>query len=206
MLTTAAPVWNNWARNPSFVVAVQDLLAYLVGRPTDGTSRLVGTELRLQLDSARYQRQVRLLSPTETGPATVNVGAATTEDKDNDENNLLSVSFPQTELGGIYQAELTRQDGTSEIRRYALNVDTKEGDLKTISGSQLADRLQGVDYRYEQATAFHNSVDALAGYNISQWLLALLIVLLIAEQILAYVVSYHPPARRNGEPTPGGLR
>ena len=32
-LTTAAPTWNNWARNPSFVVAMQDLQAYLSERP-----------------------------------------------------------------------------------------------------------------------------------------------------------------------------
>ena len=32
-LTTAAPVWNNWARNnPSFVVAMQELQAYLAAR------------------------------------------------------------------------------------------------------------------------------------------------------------------------------
>ncbi len=43
-LTTAAPTWNNWARNPSFVVVVQDLQAYLAERPADQErSRLVGS-------------------------------------------------------------------------------------------------------------------------------------------------------------------
>ena len=32
MLSTAAPQWNNWARNPSFVVAMLDLQAHLAGR------------------------------------------------------------------------------------------------------------------------------------------------------------------------------
>ena len=38
-LTTAAPAWNNWARNPSFVVAVQDLQAYLVAAAGRRASR-----------------------------------------------------------------------------------------------------------------------------------------------------------------------
>ncbi len=59
-LTTAAPAWNNWARNPSFVVVVQDLQAYLSQRPGDEEqSRLVGSPLELRLDPAVYQPQVR---------------------------------------------------------------------------------------------------------------------------------------------------
>ena len=35
--TTAAPVWNNWAaNNPSFVVAIQELQAYLARQPSGG--------------------------------------------------------------------------------------------------------------------------------------------------------------------------
>ena len=53
-LTTAAPTWNNWARNPSFVVVVQDLQAYLSQRSGDEEqSRLVGSPLELRLDPAR---------------------------------------------------------------------------------------------------------------------------------------------------------
>ena len=36
--------------------------------------------------------------------------------------------------------------------------------------------------------------NAIAGINLSQNLLYALIVLLIAEQVLAYSASYHPPA------------
>ena len=58
-LTTAAPAWNNWARNPSFVVVVQDLEAYLSQGPAEGRSLLVGSPLELRLDPAAYQPQVR---------------------------------------------------------------------------------------------------------------------------------------------------
>ena len=62
-LTGAAPTWNNWARNPSFVVVVQDLEAYLSQGPAEGRSLLVGAPLELRLDPAAYQPQVRFTSP-----------------------------------------------------------------------------------------------------------------------------------------------
>jgi len=115
------------------------------------------------------------------------------------------VSFSRTDAAGVYQARLTRIDGTDEDPRlYAVNVDAEEGDLKTVSGPQLAARLKGVDYRYEQAAAFQYTTNELAGWNISQWLLYLLIVLLIGEQVLAYSAGYHPPARRPA--AKGGVR
>ena len=62
-LTTAAPTWNNWARNPSFVVVMQDLQAYLCQRDSADDSRLVGEPLELTLDPAQYQPQVRFVTP-----------------------------------------------------------------------------------------------------------------------------------------------
>ena len=63
-LTTAAPVWNNWAReNPSFVVAMLELQAYLGGQTVGRESCLVGEPLKLPLDGTRYAAQVRFTKP-----------------------------------------------------------------------------------------------------------------------------------------------
>ena len=196
-LTTAAPLWNNWARNPSFVVVVQDLQAYLARRPAADLPRLVGAPLVLRLDAARYQPAVRFVGPEdETNSTTIDATPVA--------GSLLAVSFPETDSPGYYQARLTKPDGSAEVRRYALNVDAEEGDLDAISGAQLATRLEGVDYRYEQASAFQYTAGELAGYNLSQALLYFLIVLLICEQVVAWSASYHPPrwqaARKGGTP------
>src|SRR5579863_7748551 len=63
MLSTAAPEWNNWGRNPSFVVALLELQSYLAGQGGHDQSRLVGTPIKLDLDAARYEPRVRLLAP-----------------------------------------------------------------------------------------------------------------------------------------------
>ena len=171
-LTTAAPTWNNWARNPSFVVAIQDLEAYLSGRPADAESRLVGSPLELRLDPAVYQPQVRFTSPQAGAGAINGVNATPTAE------GTLAASLADTDLSGFYEAQLARTDGATETRRYAINVDAAEGDLTALSGPQLAARLEGVKYQYEQAAALQSTTSELAGYNLSEALLYGLILLL----------------------------
>ncbi len=188
-LTTAAPAWNNWARNPSFVVAMQDMQAYLSRRGPSEVSRVVGSKLELELDPDQYQPQVRFMKPAEYAAPPATIDAAPTAD------GSLAAELAETDTSGIYEARLTTTNGTSEVRRYAYNVEAEEGNLKALLGPQLAARLSGVKYEYRQAVAFQYTVSELAGYNMSEWLLYLLVLLLIGEQILAYSASYHPPAR-----------
>lgn len=63
--TTAAPVWNNWGRNPSFVVAMLEMQSYLAAPPSLDANRVVGTPIELEIDPGRYQSEVRLLAPTD---------------------------------------------------------------------------------------------------------------------------------------------
>ncbi len=62
-LTTLAPLWNNWAREPSFVVVMLQLHAYLDAPRGDIPARLVGTPIELSLDSTRYLPEVQFWLP-----------------------------------------------------------------------------------------------------------------------------------------------
>jgi hypothetical protein len=105
--------------------------------------------------------------------------------------------FTNPARSGVYQVRLTRTaSGEQEMRRYVYNVDSDEGDLTTVSRQELAQRLEAVKYQYEQASAFHYAVAAMAGYNLGEKLLYLLVALLMIEQVLAYTCSYHPSARQ----------
>ena len=83
-------------------------------------------------------------------------------------DGTLTASLADTDLSGFYEARLTRTDGAAETRRYALNVDAAEGDLTALGAEQLAARLEGVKYQYEQAAAFQSAVGELAGYNLGE--------------------------------------
>ncbi len=199
MLTSAAPVWNNWARNnPSFVVAMLELQAFLATKPSEDTSSLVGTPIRLQLDPSQYEAQARFSVPDRSGASPMTVDMVPTPE------GALSAPLPTDERSGIYEVSLTRKEGGAEIRRYAVNVEAGEGDLKTLGGAELAARLKGIDYDFVQAATFEYTAEELAGYNLSEPLMYLLILLLAGEQILAWSASYHPPARQRLGPKGGG--
>ena len=157
----------------------------------------MGAPIELRLDASQYNSEVRFSTPDDAlPPATVK--AATSPD------GSLDVLFPGAERSGICEAALARKDGAQEVRRYAFNVEAEEGDLKTLGGPELAERLAGVEYQYQQAAMFEYTAEELAGYNVSEPLLYLLVVLLVGEQVLAWSAGYHPPSRRRG--AKGGAR
>ncbi len=215
-LTKASPLetslgsWNNWARdNPSFVVAMLELQSYLsAGRHPD-TTRLVGTPLEVPLDTSRFLPQVRFVMPRELGGASLSVdatavtkaaandGAGQPAIPDNAAKERVAV-LAETDTSGIYEARLTQTDGAELVERFALNVVPEEGNLKKLSGSQLAGQLEGVPYEYHEARDINYNPQQLAGFNLAESLLYLLVAVLLAEQVLAYVCSYHPRAAKGG--------
>ena len=188
-LSTAAPQWNNWAANNetgSFPVVVRDLFAYLAHRPATAASRQVGQPIAVTLDASRYQAQVLFTSPA--GDA-----ASSTVDAAPGPGGQLTAVLPRADVAGFYEARLTRTTGKPEVRHFAVNVDPAEGDLKSLSGQELASRLQPeVKFQFEQAGSFESNLADLGGRNLGELLLGVLIVLLIAEQLLAWSAGYHP--------------
>lgn len=190
-LTTAAPTWNNWARdNPSFPVAMLELQAFLAGSPPADTQRRVGAPLEVRLDPAQYEAQVQFEVPGEDRLPSGTVEAIPTS-----EGQLLA-TLADTDSSGFYQARLVRKDGQEERRQWAYNVEAAEGDLRTLTGEQLLARLEGVPCEYHSAGAFQYNRRDEAGYNLTDVFWYLLLGLLLGEQVLARSASYHLPRRR----------
>ncbi|MGA2617785.1 MAG: BatA domain-containing protein [Thermoguttaceae bacterium] len=190
-LSTAAPVWNNWAANNetgSFPVVVRDLFAYLSRRPAAEVSQPLGQPIELSLEAAQYQPQVRFIAP-----AGGDAGTSSSADAVPAAPGRLSAMFSHTDVAGFYEAQLTRSSGKPESRSFAVNVDPAEGDLKALFGRDLAARLlPEVKYQFERAASFQTELGELGGHNLSDLLLYLLLVLLVAEQWLAWSAGYHP--------------
>ena len=189
-LSTAAPVWNNWAANNetgSFPVVVRELNAYLSRRPAAAVAQQVEEPLEVRLDSSRYQPKVRFVAPGGEAPASATVDAVPTGD------GQAAARFTQTETSGFYEAQLVTTSGKPEVRYFAVNVDPAEGDLKALFGPDLAARLlPEVKYQFEPAARFQSGSGEAGGRNLSEFLLYVLVVLLICEQLLAWSASYHP--------------
>ncbi len=103
----------------------------------------------------------------------------------------------ETGVSGYYESMLVRNDNSSEIRRYAYNVEPAEGDLAALDQTRLAERLKGLNYQFDKAAAFQTAQNESTGDNLRESILYALIILLIGEQILAYSASYHPALPKN---------
>ena len=198
-LTTVAPVWNNWARgNPSFVVTVQKLQSYLAWRPEADVSHRVGAPLEVSLDPARYAPEVRFTTPREAAAPTPSVEAMATS------GGPLVATMAGTDHAGFYEARLRRSDGAEEARLFAFNVEPEEGDLAIVDTPQLMSRLEGIGCRFARADTFHYTPEEQAGAQLAEFLLYVLVLLLVGEQVLAWSASYHPPALGRGHGAGGG--
>ncbi|HEY2759173.1 MAG TPA: hypothetical protein VGI75_00480, partial [Pirellulales bacterium] len=191
-LTTAGPRWNNWGRdNPSYVVAMQELQDYLAaGRQTD-PSRQVGAPLEIVVDTQKYQPEVEFLTPAEGTAEKVIIKA------ESQDNGPAIAKLTDTDVSGIYEVQLTGNDNSQENNAIAYNVDAAEGDLSRIGQEKLASELPDVNYELHRADELYFDAKDMQGFNLSEGLLYALVVLLIAEQLLAYSASYHP-VRRQG--------
>jgi len=166
-------------------------------RPAD--ARVVGAPLEIELDAAKFSEDLRWVVPgakrgarmpldrTATRPggerlqAKLGAGAST-------------AASESTDRPGVYEAWPKTAAGGFELRRFALNVDPEEGDLSLVEGQALLASLAPVRAEYQLAEQFQASASGDSGVNRSMLLMAALIALLLGEQFLAYLLSYHPPA------------
>jgi hypothetical protein len=93
---------------------------------------------------------------------------------------------------------LQPKQGALETRVFAVNVPAGEGDLALSPRSDLARQLAGVDLQVHDAQDMVLDSQQLAGFRMSDALLAVLVVMLLAEQLLAYLASYHVTPSRGG--------
>lgn len=201
-LTTAGPhpQWNNWARgNPSYLLAMHELQAYLAYLPHSALPRNVGAPLEMTLDAAQYEPQVRFARPGEEIAATAMIEPATSAD------GKMAVALDSTDSSGFYQARLLARDGKTTDRFWAFNVEADEGDLKALSGPEIESRLGDVRHKYFPAAMFQYASEERSGFNLAGPLLYLLVLLLIGEQILAWSASYHPSNLKPGRAAGGAL-
>jgi hypothetical protein len=205
-LTTLAPQWNDWAKNPSFVVVSLKMQSYLATARRPDEERLVGTPLDLALDANQYLPDIAFVVPGEKTGSRQRIEQQAAAPS-NDSATLIaslgsSISTVRTrgdtDLAGIYEAWPKTTKGEIELRRWALNVDPSEGDLTQVASADLLERLDPVKVNYHLADQYEQDDVASSGYNLSTLLLFGVILLLVGEQLLAYSASYHV--------TPGAAR
>ncbi|MCG8451253.1 MAG: BatA domain-containing protein [Pirellulales bacterium] len=182
--STSLGIWSNWSLNPVFPVYAHELIGLLSSSRRQSEVLEVGASLEMKLAEADYEPEVRVLLPQ-----TLESRARTLTPRA--EAGHYFVDAGQTAVSGVWQFELQPRGGSPERRFVAVNVSQGEGDLHHLDRGQLADRLAGIDYEFSLASRMRSSDSSLAGYQLKDTLLYLLLVALAVEQWLAFKASYH---------------
>ena len=199
MLTTVTPEWNNWARDPSFVVMLLDLQSYLVATRRPRPPRLVGAPIEIQLDATRYRSDLSFVVPDQTTDTRRTIDKQAFHDPENSDvlrailghGELTGAIDRSSNISGIYETWAVTREGQVDVTRYALNIDPHEGDLHLVSPAALADKVGTVKIQIRDWEEFEVDTAEQAGFNWSSLLLGGLVLLLIGEQAMAHATSYH---------------
>ncbi len=176
--------WSNWSLNPVFPVLMNELAGYLSAGKRRHESRAVGQPIQLAFDSAEYLPEVRFEVPALSGVASYPVMAS-------GENDLLTAMYADTNLQGVYRASLERRDGRTAERVFAVNVNAAEGDLRRLTKTDLATALEEIPHEFVWADAYADAPEQLAGFELSDLVLYVLLGVLALEQALAVASSFH---------------
>lgn len=188
LLSSCGPEWNNWCRNPSFVVSMLELHAYLAEPSAAAHDFFIGESWIEEFPLTAYRRRVEFSLPTAGQPF------AAPQEKLVIEGELQGtgchIQFEQTRTPGAYRLAKTRTDGTLEMEGRSYNVQPQEGDLRKITPESLRQSLPGLTFEYFLAEGFGETF-AQARVEPRDWLLAAFVLILFAEQWLAWRLSYH---------------
>ena len=194
-------VWHNWTRNPTFIVIALKLQSYLTTSQQKDSPMTVGGAIQRKLKTDKYRDTVKFVMRQEeegeeplivnraarrSGPVmTALYGRGHEDQRPNGE----------TDTAGVYEAWARMVDGTVEVERFALNIDASEGDLEITDERVLLTKLEQLKPTYLHWDQINPDPMEQAGFNLSKWVLLILILVLVAEQFLAYLCSFHPTAR-----------
>jgi hypothetical protein len=180
--------WNNWLGNPLFPVMAQETASYLSTPRRQMPDRVAGELLKIEVPEADFQPELLATRPLGGQVQKESIVARPVSGE-------LVTEISDTRESGIYQIDLVRRDGIQATQAYSVNVESEEGDLRTTGQSDLQSKLEGIAHTFHWSDEFAERSTTLAGFQMSDALLYTVIAFLIAEQLLAYSASYHPPRK-----------
>lgn len=182
--------WTNWSLNPAFPVLANELVSYLAAARQVDPLHHVGDDLVVSADEGKYEPTFRFLLPGE-GASRGEVPIDATPG-----GGRMTAKLDDVAASGVYEVQLRPLQGGVESRDFAVNVPAGEGDLAITHREDLTRQLAGVDYQVHDAADMALDDQHLAGFQMSDALFGALIAMLLAEQLLAYLASFHvAPAR-----------
>ena len=208
--------WTNWSLNPVFPVLANELVSYLAVAHDSDPVLNIGDNLVVSVEEGKYEPRFRFALPGKSASNRSTAGESAADAKAaaaaksivssrpeitieaTSANQRLTAKLENVTESGIYEVQLQPLNGPLERRDFAVNVPDNEGDLALTPTPDLTRQLAGIDYQMHDAADMVLDSQQLAGFQMGDALLGSLVVMLLLEQLLAYLASYHIQPLRGG--------
>jgi hypothetical protein len=230
-LSSAGPSWNKWTGDISYPLVVLESLGRIASPGRTITQRMTGAPISFSLPAADFQEEIVIRSPDDASGREVSLKATLTnipkpgekaddqpksdDDKKSDAEAaqpMYELKFDATDRPGVYVARLTDRDGVPQERWFAYNVSRDESSLQLATEKELLKRIGEDDEGnalknvHIQEAGSRNWIQGQeAGQEVRFWLIVALLALLLAEQLLAYRLSYHSGSGQAGRTQAAGV-
>lgn len=200
-LSTAGSDWATWGPDHVYT-PLQLAIRQHISRQTADKQRVVGRPIEERVPAVSYEKDVEIGSPGVSGkmiPFAAKTVSVKKPGSETESEDFHEVVIADTGKPGIYPISFTPKKGAAvanagsrEIRMYAYNTPVEESAVALFPTEDLKTAFKGIEgvnvYQLGDETPFKGKVP---GAEHRKWFLALLVGLLIAEQLLAYRLSYH---------------
>lgn len=204
-LTALDRQWTNWPQDPTFVVAALKMVGYLSSFRTPDAARVAGTPMRWDFSSQEMLPELQVFCPPTVsngakallsinampaGESAFQASLNAQADQETDDSVRAVLAAGNFEWWG------TSIQGERVVKNFARNSPPIEGETEKVQLVDLNRALSGIKFTYKSSESLGSNT-ALAGFaNRNMLLMALLLVLLLFEQWLAWSASYHLPGRK----------
>jgi hypothetical protein len=215
-LTSAGPKWNDWSHNPTVVIFHLELVKHLAREDQTLQRRIVGEPIQVSFDPAEFLETVEVTAPDANGkrvtrltatrppgaekptaeiPPTAGTAARQKGAKPHSDAAVrVSATYPETDRPGMYVVRLFKDQSAAPQEQWiAYNVPSDESDLKMATNAEILARLTS-----DVHVQIHEpgQTQWIEGHSTAQeartLLLFFLAAALVAEQLFAHRLSYHP--------------
>jgi len=204
--SSADDEWHDWPRNGTFVVLQRDILESIARARGGAEQRLAGDPIELPIDVSKHKLEARFRAPDyprtpegtlRAAPKPASSDAATGDDSSGDFQ--LSLDRKTTLASGLFRLALSpRGGGDDEWRAVAIRSDPAESDMTRITASGIEELYPDFDIRVIQDSKSFTEAGR-GQFEIADILIAIFVLLLFLEGILACWFAHHNKAAGSGQ-------
>ncbi|NQT54111.1 hypothetical protein HQ576_18795, partial [bacterium] len=165
-----------------YLALVQEICTQVARDPDAQRNVTVGQPLLAHLPPRLYGKTVGLLPPGVERPVPLAVSAA---------DGLVGVTYAHTDRAGFYKLLVDAGEPQPEGQQasqmaFAVNVPSRESDVRRLSADELRQAFPGFDFAYQRGDVRRQTTQSSArGGELWRWLAYTLLGLVLLESILA---------------------